>query len=267
MNHALNLRGELVVITGASAGLGAEYARQFAKRGAKLLLVARRKELLENLCDEIRKNYSSEVSYRVVDLTASASEPSYKQFLDELRSSSVMVLVNNAGFGSFGQFEALDIEKEVAMTRLNVEATLRTVHAVLPKMKERRSGAILSIASVAAFQALPYMSTYAGTKSFNLMHSMGLRYEVAEFGIRVVTVCPGPTETEFNGVARVPGTATGSRRDDPVKVVAESIMALDRNSPFVVTGFRSKLMKWGITTLPRGAVTWCVGRAMRQALR
>ena len=198
------LQDKKALITGASAGIGAEFAKQLHAKGCKLVLVARREELLRQISEELNNIRSDSVEYRAIDLT-DRSEAGLKSLLSYIENIEIDILVNNAGRGSFGHFNVLDREVEEEIVHLNVIAPLLLAHKVIPQMKKRRAGDIVTISSIAGFQPLPYMASYAASKAFNYSHSLGLRYELKQFGINVLTVCPGPTNTEFAGVARVPG--------------------------------------------------------------
>ena len=260
----MELRGSHALITGGSAGLGVEFAKQLHRLGVTVTLVARRAEQLESLCRDLNAVQSGSATALTADLTDGAA---VQKIIDYIRGRRIDILINNAGRGSFGHFENLNIDDEIQEVTLNVTATLRLAHAVIPQMKARRTGAIVSVSSIAAFQPIPYMATYCSTKAFNLMHSMALRHELSDFGVRVVTVCPGPTQTEFNGVARVPGTPTGMERDSADEVVAEAIRALRSNRPFVVTGWRSKLMSLGSRFAPKEFSTWLTKKMLASSLR
>lgn len=260
----MELRGSHALITGASSGLGVEFAKQLHRSGVSLTLVARRSSQLQALCDELNAARADSSTALVADLTDTAST---QKVIDYIRGRRIDLLVNNAGRGSFGYFELLDIEDEIKEVTLNVSATLRLAHAAIPQMKARRTGAIISVSSIAAFQPIPYMATYCSTKAFNLYHSMALRHELKEFGVRVVTLCPGPTETEFNGVARVPGQPTGMGRDAADMVVAQAIHALRIDKAFVVTGFRSKLLSLGSRFVPKEFSTWVTKKMLASSLR
>jgi short-subunit dehydrogenase len=190
--------------------------------------------------------------------------------LDRLRAliptRTVDILINNAGRGTFGSFEEIDGAAEEEMILTNVLASTLIARAVIPQMKARRSGAIVSVSSVAGFQPLPYMASYSGTKAFNVVQALALRHELKPFGIQVVTLCPGPTQTEFAGVARIEGHITGSKRDPVEFVVAEALRALERNRAFVVPGLRSALMSLGSRLLPKDFTTWVCEKMLRGAL-
>lgn len=252
------------LITGASSGIGAEFARQLYACGYSLLLVARRTELLEKLKNELLQQRAGSISCFAVDL---AKQEERRKFIHQIASSRVDLLVNNAGRGSFGFFEELSIDEELAMLELNVSATLDLAHAIIPQMKARRCGGIISLSSVAGFQPLPYMSTYAATKAFNFHHSIALREELRPFGVKVLIVCPGPTATEFGGVARVPGEFTGIGRDSVSMVVARSLSALEADAGFVVPGVRSWLMSVAGRILPKILSTRVAGWTLEPSLK
>ncbi|MBN8547752.1 MAG: SDR family oxidoreductase [Deltaproteobacteria bacterium] len=260
----MEIRGAHALITGASAGIGLEFAKQLHQAGASVTLVARRVAAIQAQCDQFNALRVGSARAVGADLTARAD---MQKVIEYIRGQRIDILVNNAGRGSFGYFEELDIEDEISEIELNVSATLRLAHAVIPQMKARRMGAIISLSSVAGFQPIPYMATYCATKAFNFFHSMALRHELKEFGVRVLTVCPGPTETEFSGVARVPGQPTGARRDSVEAVVSESLRALRANKPFVVTGLRSKLMVWGSRLTPKEISTWLTKKMLASSLK
>jgi uncharacterized protein len=234
------------VITGASSGIGLEFARQLHKNGATVTLVARREQRLNHLASELNAIRPNSAHVFICDL---ASE-SCLELEKYLALEKVDILVSNAGRGSFGYFEQLNVNKEVDMVQLNLVAPLKLMHAVIPQMKTRKSGAIISVASIAAFQPLPLMSTYAATKSFNLIHAIGLRHELKEFGVKVITLCPGPTETEYAQVAGVPKDWNGIYHDSAESVVAGALRALDKNQAWITPGIRSRSLAFFARLLP-----------------
>jgi short-subunit dehydrogenase len=182
------------VVTGASSGIGAAFARALARRGHRLVLVARRRERLEQLATELG---GAEII--AADLGEAAEVEAVAAQL--LVFGDVELLVNNAGFGTRGRFEALDAGRELGMVRLNVVAPVTLAHRLLPGMIARRAGGIINIASIGAFQPVPFMATYGGTKAFVLSWSEALSEELRGSGVRVLCVCPGPTATEFFDIA------------------------------------------------------------------
>jgi short-subunit dehydrogenase len=185
----------VTLITGASAGLGAEFARQCAARGDELVLVARRRERLEALAAQIG---GGEV------ITADLAAPGAAEQLMrdvEARGLAVSTLINNAGFGLTGRFAGLPLDRQREMIDLNIGALVELTHLVLPGMIERGAGAILNVASTAAFQPGPGFAVYFATKSFVLSFTEALHQELKRTNIKVSALCPGPTRTEFGAVA------------------------------------------------------------------
>ena len=185
----------ITLITGASAGLGAEFARQCSARGERLVLVARRQDKLEALASELGNARA---------VTLDLGQPGAAAALSAdlaAHGEQVGTLINNAGFGLWGKFAALDGPRQRAMIDLNCGTLVELTHAVLPGMIERGQGAILNLASTAAFQPGPGMAVYFATKAFVLSFSEALHEEVREHGVTVTALCPGPTATEFGEVA------------------------------------------------------------------
>lgn len=260
----LGFQGKVALITGGSAGIGAEFARQLHARGCDVWLIARRAENLEALATELNTVRPGSATFDTVDLSKRNGE--LDRLLELIPARTVDILINNAGRGSFGYLDTIEREIEAELIATNVLASTLIVHAVIPQMKTRRAGAILSVSSVAGFQPLPYMATYSGSKAFNIVQALALRHELRPFGIRVVALCPGPTETEFAGVARIEGHITGSRRDSVEFVVQEAIAALEKDRPFIVPGVRSALMSLGSRLFPRDFTTWVCEKMLRGAL-
>jgi short-subunit dehydrogenase len=189
-----------VLVTGASAGIGAELSRELARRGHGLTLVARRRERLEELAAELRGEHDTEVVVETCDLADPADRT---RLIAALRASDRRVLgvCNNAGYGSVGSFAELPLEREVGEVRLNVEALVELTGAFMEDMIEAGEGAILNVASTASFQPLPGMATYAATKAFVRSFSEAVHAELSGTGVSVTVLCPGFTETEFAEVA------------------------------------------------------------------
>jgi len=255
--------GKIAAITGASSGIGREFATQLHSFGCKVILIARREELLRQITEELNASTPDSARWIKADLT---DEDELKQVISIICDEQVDILVNNAGRGSFGPFDQLDIKTELELIALNVVAPTRLSHAIIPMMKSRRSGAIVTVASVAGVQPLPFMSTYAATKAYDLFHSLGLWWELRAYNIRALAVCPGPVATEFGGVARVPGTWTGGKRDTTYSVVRESLKALSQDRAVVMPGLKAKFMNFFIRLFPRVLTTRIVGKMLQQVL-
>ncbi|WP_110851726.1 SDR family NAD(P)-dependent oxidoreductase [Georgenia satyanarayanai] len=253
---------QTVLVTGASAGIGAELARQLAARGAGLVLVARRAERLEALAGELRRAHEVPVTTLAMDL----ARPGVGQALrGELADRGVEVtgVVNNAGFANHGLFheEALtDLMREIA---LDVSAVVEISHAFLPDLRRHGHGFLLNVASMAAYQGNPTMAVYGAAKAFVLSLTEALWYEARGSGVRVLAVSPGATQTEFFDVA---GDAAdgGGRRMTASEVVATSLRALERRNPppGVVVGRANRLSAAAVRALGRRRATEVVGRLM-----
>ncbi len=184
------------IVTGASSGIGAEIARELARRGHGLTLVARRADRLEALADELARAHSIRVEVIAADLTAAASRGALPAQL-EARGLHADVLVNNAGFTTMGPVSTADRAAELALVRTNVEAVVDLCTLFVPGMVTRHRGAVLNTASTAAFQPLPGQAAYGASKAFVLSYGRALRAELHGTGVSVTTLCPGPVETGF----------------------------------------------------------------------
>ncbi len=236
----------VTLITGASAGLGAEFARQLAQRGQRLVLAARRKDRLEALADEVG-------NARAVGVDLAEPGAAVKLVADiEATGERIGLLVNNAGFGLRGAFAELGAERQREMIDLNVGALTDLCRAVAPGMIERRAGAILNVASTAAFQPGPYMAVYFATKAYVLSFSEALHEELKPHGISVTALCPGPTRTEFGAVAGFGdrGSFDQLAMDAPA-VVRAGLEALARNRALAVPGWINKVGASSTRFVPR----------------
>jgi short-subunit dehydrogenase len=244
----------IALITGASAGLGVEFARQLSKRGHRLVLVARRKDRLEDLAKELG-------NARAVAIDLSKKDSAAKLLADvAANGETVDLLINNAGFGLIGRFAELDAKRERQMIDLNVGALSDLCRAVAPAMIERKGGAILNVASTAAFQPGPKMAVYFATKAFVLSLSEALHEELKPHGIKVSCLCPGPTRTEFGEVAGFGGSGAFDRLAmDAARVVEAGLSGLDRNKAVVITGTINKIGALSTRFAPRSTVRKIAG--------
>jgi short-subunit dehydrogenase len=244
----------VALITGASAGLGAEFARQLSKRGHRLVLAARREDRLETLAAELG-------NARVVAMDLSAAGAADRLVADmERAGETIEILVNNAGFGLHGRFEKADPRRLRQMVDLNCGALTDLCRAVVPGMIERRSGAILNVASTAAFQPGPGMAVYFATKAYVLSLSEALHEELKRYGIKLTALCPGPTRTEFGDVA---GFKTSARLDrffmQSEPVVRLGLEALDRNKAVAIAGRLNAVGAFSTRLAPRSLVRKIAG--------
>ena len=237
--------GTRVLVTGASSGIGTELARELAGRGYDLVLAARSLDRLEELAGELPVTAET----RAVDLSSAEAR---QALVDELHD--VVGVCNNAGFGTSGRFLDQDPEREQEMIRLNVEALHHLTAAFLPQMIERGAGAILNLASTAAFQPLPGMATYAATKAFVASFSEAVHAELAGTGVSVTALCPGPTKTAF---AEVAGVGEVWRRTPdlvlmgPEDVARAGVEAMVAGRRTAVPGLTNKLSSFGGRFVPR----------------
>lgn len=241
------------VITGASAGLGEEYALQLAPVSVHLVLVARRAGLLENLAKRIRSDFpETAVSAIAADLSDSAER---QRVAATLRNADLRpdLLVNNAGLGDYGEFATAGWPKLEAMLQVNIEALTHLTHLLLPTMP--RGGAVLNVSSLASLMPIPDFAVYAATKAYVTSFSEALRIELRERGIRVTAVCPGPVHTEFGNVARrdesLPGIPSRACFYVPRRqVVAESLRALAAGRARVFPGLRIAAAALVLSAIP-----------------
>jgi len=236
------------LVTGASAGLGAEFARQCRARGGELVLVARRRERLEALAAELGGAHAV-----AADLAAPGAAA---RLLDQVAGLGLHVetLVNNAGFGASGRFSAAPAQRLLEMIDLNVRALTELCRLALPAMLERRRGFILNVASTAAFQAGPNSAVYYAGKAYVLSLTEALHQEVKGEGVHVTALCPGPTATEFFEVAGNAGSRLAKAATDPRAVVRAGLEGLARNRAIVVPGLMNKVTAQSNRLLPRAAM-------------
>ena len=219
------------VVTGASSGLGRGFARKLAADGMSLVLVARSAGLLHDLADELRQTYGSEVEVIVADL---ADADARATVIADLETRDVEVLINNAGFATSGDFAEEDPARIAEMVSLNCLALTLLSRAALPGMIARGRGAIVNVASTAAFQPIPTMGTYAATKAFVLRLSLAMWHELRPSGVTVMALCPGATETDF---WRIAGNPNGFRRRRTVANVVDTCFdSLAKGSPVAIDG-------------------------------
>jgi uncharacterized protein len=245
---------KIALVTGASAGLGVEFARQLSERGYRLVLAARRKERLEAVAKELG-------DARAVTIDLSKAGAAAKLMADlEAHGETVNLLVNNAGFGLIGRFAELDARRERQMIDLNIGTLADLCRAVAPGMIEQKSGGIINVASTAAFQPGPKMAVYFATKAFVLSLTEALHEELKPHGINVTCLCPGPTRTEFGDIAGFGGNGLFDRvaMESP-EVVKASLRGLDRNKAVVVPGLVNKLTANSGRFAPRSVVRKIAG--------
>ena len=249
------------LITGASSGIGAAFARKIAKRGRNVLLVARSEDKLIALCNELGRLSGVRAQYVVMDLTAPDAGV---RLLEETRKRELTIdmLVNNAGFGSMGDFAKLDLATELEIIDLNVKSLVDLTYRFIAPMRERRQGTIINVASTAAFQGVPFMATYAATKAFVLSFSEALSEENRQHGIRVLALCPGVTDTNFFAASKIdrPPMRTVQTAEEVVDV---ALRGLARGKSVVISGWANWFVVEAERVVPRSLVTKVAAKALR----
>ena len=239
------------LVTGASSGLGAEFARQLAARGSELVVVARSVDRLAALADELQARYRVAVTTLPADLSQ-ADEVG--RVAAHAATTEVDVLVNNAGFGTYGTFADLDAGHEHAEIMVNAVAAVDLAHAVLPAMLARRRGGIITVASSIAFQPSPRQAVYGATKAFSLAFSEALWAETRGSGVRILALCPGPVATGYLanlGDQSATSSMIYRRTADPADVVQAALRGFDRDAMTVIPGLRTRFLAQGHRFLPR----------------
>jgi short-subunit dehydrogenase len=242
------------LITGASAGLGVEFARQCAARGDEVILVARRKDRLNKLAAELGKAHV---------IAADLGKPnSPAKLLEEIKSRGLWVrtLINNAGFGLRGRFDALPLDRQLEMIDLNIRSLTNLTFIVIDDMRAHGGGSILNVASTAAFQPGPNMAVYFATKAYVLSFTEALHEEWKDRGIKVSALCPGPTRTEFGDVAGIKTLGSFARLAmEAEPVVRAGLEGLDRTQAIVIPGATNKIGAWSTRLAPRSTVRKIAG--------
>jgi short-subunit dehydrogenase len=254
-------QGKWAVVTGASSGIGVALAGQLAAAGAHLVLTARRKERLDELAARVHAAHATNVEVFPADLSQPETPEALYNFT-EGKGIAVEVLVNNAGFGAYGGFTEIPLHRQLEMLQVNMSAVVHLTHLYLPAMIARRRGDVLILASTAGFQAVPFISTYAATKSFDLFFAEALAEEVRPYNVHVTALCPGATSTEFQQVARQPDYAFRSA-ESPEGVARVGLEALAAGKALVISGTRNRLMTVSQRLAPRRLVTAVAGRMFR----
>ncbi len=242
------------LVTGASSGLGEEFARLFAADGIDLVLVARRRDRLETLAGELRA--ARKISVQVV--TADLSVPGeVERVVREVQALPLEIefLVNNAGLGNVGPFATSTLEKQLVMVDVNIRALVRLTHEFLPGMLARKRGRVLNIGSTAGLQPGPFGAVYYATKAFVNSFTEALSHELKGTGVTATVSLPGATATEFASVA-----GSGSTRlfksgvMSSTEVAGDAYRAMNRGTPFVVHGFMNRMLAFSIRLGPRSVV-------------
>jgi short-subunit dehydrogenase len=248
------------LITGASAGIGREFARQLAGRAQSLILLARREQKLTELCDELRQQYPNlTVHIRRTDLGDLAQLKELMGWLDH-EKIEVDLLINNAGLGDVGPFATSDPIRNEQIALVNMVALTSLTRHLLPQMIGRKRGGILNVSSSAGFLPIPTFAIYAATKAYVTSFSEALRAELRGTGVSVCALCPGPVHTEFQEVAKRSG---GQREDGPAfvhvsveQVVSDALTGLEADRPLVIPGLPMKIGMFLVRITPMPILRW-----------
>lgn len=231
-----------VLVTGASSGIGMELARQFAQNGDDLVLLARGRQQLDALAQELQDRYKVAAQVLEADLCDPTTPTAIAQEL-ERRKLHIDVLVNNAGFGLLGPHAQLDTQRQLDMVQVNISALVHLTRLLLPGMLARNTGGVLNVASTAAFQAGPNMAMYYATKAFVLSYTEALHEEVGTTALHVSCLCPGPTHTGFVAAAGMEGVGLFKLGAQSAQAVAHyGFAAFERNQTIAVSGFKNLVM-------------------------
>src|SRR5580658_7886235 len=255
--------GKWALVTGASAGIGVALAEELARGGTNLVLTARRRERLEELAGKLSAAHKIQTKIFVADLAQPDAPETIFQFTKH-QGIEIELLINNAGFGAYGEFQTIELHRLTEMLQVNCSAVVHLTRLYLPEMVARRHGDVLIVASTAAFQSVPYISTYAATKAFDLLFAEGLAEEMRPHGVRVCALCPGSTESEFAEVAgQTHIAATRANRETAEKVARTGLRALAAGKSYVISGLGNYFGVLGQRLVSRRFVARIAARMFR----
>lgn len=240
------MNDQFALITGASKGIGKSLALQLAKAGYHLLLVARSATELQQLTTQIQDQYHNKVFYLQTDLSADTAALQVADWVSQ-HTDKLSILINNAGYGLWGDFEQLDLDAQMNMLALNINTVLRLTHHLLPVLKKQKQSYVLNLSSTAAYQAVPTLALYAASKSFILSYSRALRYELKNTAVSVSCLCPGPTDTGFANRAGLDALADLAEKFNmsPEAVADIGIKGMFNKKAEIIPGFLNKLSAFG----------------------
>lgn len=252
------------LVTGASQGLGRVFANMLAARGQNLILVARSRDKLESLADELQRSRSVLAEVMEFDLSSPLAGARLAQQVRD-RTLQVNLLVNNAGFGVRGEFQTLTLQRQMEMVRLNNDAVVELTYSLLPWLMEHPQAGIINVSSAAGFQPIPYASLYSATKSFVTSFSLGLQQELRSSGVSVVTLCPGRILAHSHaGQEKNVNRKFGFIYQAAEDVVREALESLANGGGLVIPGFINKFSVFAQRLIPRRAVPALVAKMSRQ---
>jgi short-subunit dehydrogenase len=253
---------KVTLITGASSGIGEAFARALAEEKHNLVLVARSEDKLHALCDELMLEHGITAHYVALDLIDYEADSRLFKETDR-HALEVDWLINCAGFGSMGDFARLELESELEMISLNIQALVALTHRYLQGMRERKRGTIINVSSSAGFQPIPYMATYAATKAFVTSFSEAIAEENRAYGINVMALCPGATDTNFFAASGIKEPFKVKGIQTPEEVVDAALNGVGRGKSKVVSGFANKIGAGLGSVFPNSLVTRVIGKILR----
>jgi len=232
-------KGKVALVTGASSGIGKAYAEELASKGCHVILTARSKEKLDILAEKLVSTYKIQAFPIMSDLSQSYS---VEQLVSQIKDLglNVDILINNAGFSTFGPFEKISYQREYEEITVNITSLVTLTHHLLPYMQQQKEGIIVNVASIAAFQPTPYGAVYSASKAFVLSFSEALWAENRMLGVKVLALCPGPTQTDFFNVAGIEHLPGGAKT--PQEVVKAAFRGIEKDKCYITIGFRNYLM-------------------------
>ncbi len=253
---------KVTLITGASIGIGEGFARRLAAEGHDLVLVARSEKALHELCDELMLKHGTMAHYVAIDLTEPDSDA--RLFAEtEKHGFEVDWLINNAGFGSYGDFAKLDLDHEKGMIDLNIRVLIALTSRYLAGMRERKSGQIINVSSAAGFQPIPFMATYAATKAFVTSFSEALAAENSPYGIKVLALCPGSTKTNFQAAAKMDRVIQVKGQQTVEEVIDTAMRSVKSGRTRVVSGFTNDIVSRIVNFVPNALITRVMAKGLR----
>ncbi len=250
------------LITGASSGIGEAFARRLAEDGRDLVLVARSADKLHALCDELMADFGITAHFIGIDLIDyQADERLFNE--TQKHGMEIDLLINNAGFGSMGDFARLDLEKELEMVNLNICALVALTHRYLQPMRQRGEGAVINLSSAAGFQPIPFMATYAASKAFVTSFSEAIAEENRPYGIHVMALCPGSTKTNFFNASNIDRDRHIKGQQTAEEVVETALRGLEHHRTKIVSGWTNYIGALLATYAPNALTTRMIGRTLR----
>ncbi|MDB5229180.1 MAG: family oxidoreductase [Bacteroidota bacterium] len=257
------MNNEYAIVTGASSGMGLEFAKLLAKRGYNLVLVARRTDRLERLKKEILESHQTDIHVLSLDLVEMDSTDKLLAFV-QVNKLNVTILINNAGFGTSGDFLSLPIEKTMEMLQLNIGTLTKLTYLFGNEMKKNKLGYILQVSSVGAFQPSPYFAAYSATKAYVMLFSEALDFELKGSNVSVTTLYPGATKTEFFEVSETKVNKLVARTLMTADEVADiALNAMFKRKRSIVPGIINKLSVFFAQMSPRKMTTWSAANIMK----